>query len=138
MYWLSVEKVILSINEGILYLIKGCAHRTFNKNLATKHYSQNCRFWVRGRGKIIPTISTVSFFIPTVKFPRLRCIQIVRSQPKTLPVSFIVDVRKAIVYRNLIFELKTFNLNNWVIKWSQNKIQSQLNLNQNLLHLGQE
>ncbi len=85
-YWLSVEKVILLINwitcsfyEGILYLIKGCAHRTFNKNLATKHYSQNRRFWVRGRGKIIPTISMVSFFIPTVKFPRLRCIQFVRS-----------------------------------------------------------
>jgi hypothetical protein len=32
-------------------LIKGCAHRTFNKNLATKHYSQNRRFWGRGRGK---------------------------------------------------------------------------------------
>jgi hypothetical protein len=69
-----------SFYEGILYFIKSCAHRTFNKNLATKHYSQNRRFWGSGRGKIIPTISTVSFFMPTVKFPRLRCIQFVRSQ----------------------------------------------------------
>jgi hypothetical protein len=35
-----------------------------------------------------------------------------KAEPKTLPVSFIVDVRKTTVYRNLIFELKTFNLNN--------------------------
>jgi hypothetical protein len=36
MYWLSVEKVILSINECILYFIKGCAHRTFNTKLGNK------------------------------------------------------------------------------------------------------
>ncbi len=87
MYWLSVEKVILLINwltcsfyEDILYLIYGCVHRSLNKILTKKHYSQNRRFWGWGPGKIIPTISTVSFFNPTVKFPRLRCIQFVRSQ----------------------------------------------------------
>jgi hypothetical protein len=96
----------MSVNNWAGIEIIWCSvvyNRSLNKSLTTKHYFQNRRFGGWGRGKIIPTISTVLVFNPTVKIPRLRCIQFGRSQEK------ILFTKTLYLCQNLISSCKRFS-----------------------------
>ncbi len=73
-------------------------NRSFNKILTTKHYFQGFGGW--GHRKIIPTISTVLVFKPTVKIPQLRCIQFVHSLfSRVVPRAKLINLAiKNIIY----------------------------------------
>ncbi len=92
-----------SFNEDILYL------RAVYTVVLIKIWQQNVipktvGFGGWGRGKIIPTIYTVSLFNPMVKFPRLRCIQFVSS----LLWGVILESRDVVKLYSFLYPLGLF------------------------------
>jgi hypothetical protein len=120
------------ISYGLKEQLKWCYCWTFQKLfdvvlcttvVLITFCQQNIIYGGWGRGKIIPTISTVSLFNPTVRIPRLQCIQFVRS----LKVNYFnFDVSVNFIY---LFQLIDHN-NSYCflvfLKNFWNKLQSQL------------